>query len=120
MEGSKRVCVVEDDFLIAEDLRRMCEDFGFEVTRVIHRAEGAAEAILAARPDVLLMDVRLGQGPDGIAIVRALNQLGADIRVVFVTGSTEQATRMSMRQEDPHRILVKPVSQAMLKEALGA
>ncbi len=110
--------IVEDDFLIAEDLRGMCEDFGAEVLSVRHRPEGTVEEILRLKPNFVLMDVRLGGKRDGVDLAQDIHDRADGIRLVFITGSNEPPTIERIKHDHPFRILIKPISPAQLREAL--
>lgn len=118
MSEAVTVVILEDDVLIAEDLRMICEDQGARVLEVLHRADGAADRILQLAPDVALLDVRLGEG-DGVDVAGALARGGAATRLVFVTGSNEPPTLERIDALAPHRVLIKPVSPGQLAEALA-
>jgi CheY-like chemotaxis protein len=60
------------------------------------------------RPAVVLMDVRLGSGLDGIESVRKIRQ-SHPCKVIFLTGSNETTTRLRIETTDPTGVLVKPI-----------
>ncbi|MCR8825625.1 response regulator [Pseudosulfitobacter koreensis] len=119
MSEKPTVVIVEDDFLIAEDLRTMSEDFGANVLAVRHAASGTAEKILALAPDFVLMDVRLGGDRDGVSVAQQIYRTNTQIKLIFVTGSNEPQTIERIETDHPHRILIKPISPDQLREALG-
>lgn len=113
------VVIVEDDFLIAEHLKLICGDVGATVLDKLSSADGAAERILELAPDFALMDVRLGGKRDGVDVANAVHAANPDIRLVFITGSSEPPTVARIKEDHPFAILFKPISAADLKEALG-
>ena len=119
MSEGPSVVIVEDDFLIAEDLRYMCEDFGARVLEMRHAADGTAERILELSPDYVLMDVRLGGRRDGVDVAQQIHDTEIGIKLVFITGSNEPPTIQRIESDNPHRILIKPISPSQLCEALG-
>jgi len=84
-----KVMIVEDDVIVAEDLSRALRASGYDVPEY---AMSANEAIALARtvmPDVILMDVFLGKGLDGITLARTITGW-MDVPIVFITAcSTE-------------------------------
>ncbi len=118
MVETATVAIVEDDFLIAEDLREMCEEFGAQVLDVLHEAEGAAERILSLRPGFVLMDVRLGPGKDGVDVARDVRAGAPATRVIFITGSNEPRTISRIESSCPHALLIKPIAPGDLRRAL--
>ena len=112
-----RILIVEDDALIALDLQRTIEDLG---GAVVGRASRTAEAIgLAAkhRPDVVLMDIRLASGSDGIEAARGIRRL-QQIPIIFVTGNTDPATRERVFEFSDVALLNKPVDHLQLGSTL--
>lgn len=119
MSDGPTVMIVEDDFLIAEDLRLLVVEFGARVIEVLTSAEGAAERIVEKAPDYVLMDVRLGGRRDGVDVAQQVHDSRPEIRLVFVTGSNEPPTIERIETDDPYRILIKPIGPEELREALG-
>jgi two-component system, response regulator PdtaR len=68
----------------------------------------AIEMALRHRPAVVLMDVRLGSGIDGVEAVRKIRQ-SYPCDVIFLTGSNETATRLRIEATAPAGVLVKPI-----------
>ena len=85
------VLIVEDEPLIALDLQDTMLALGFYVCGVAHTQAGARSLADNDHPDVILMDVSLEGGREGIEAARSLREAyGAE--VIFVTGSTDQYT----------------------------
>lgn len=120
MSDGTTVVIVEDDALIATDLRMLCEEAGATVMDVLGKAKGAAERIVGLDPTHLLIDVRLGRHGDGIDVADAVHSERPLTKLVFVTASSEPPTLDRIAAEAPHRVLIKPISGADLREALGA
>jgi DNA-binding NarL/FixJ family response regulator len=119
MSEVPNVIIVEDEILIAEDLRLMCEDFGAHVLEMRHTATGTAERIIELQPDYVLMDVRLGGRRDGVNVAQDVHDHTPGVKVIFITGSNEPPTIRRIENDHPHRILIKPISPHQLREALG-
>jgi CheY-like chemotaxis protein len=112
-----RILIVEDDALIALDLQQTIEDLG---GAVVGRASRTLEAIgLAAKhqPDVVLMDIRLAGGSDGIEAARGIRRLH-EIPIVFVTGNADPATRERVLEFSNVALLNKPVDHRQLGATL--
>ncbi len=54
-----RVVIAEDLFLLRDGLTRLLEAHGFEVTAAVETGEDLLTAVLADKPDVAIIDVRL-------------------------------------------------------------
>ncbi|MEJ0068373.1 MAG: response regulator [Pseudomonadota bacterium] len=65
--GRPRVLLVEDDILIAWTISSVLKQLGCTVVDYADTADQAVERAIAVRPDVILMDIGLAGGRDGIA-----------------------------------------------------
>lgn len=95
--GAKRVVIVDDSRTSRIVLRRILE--GDAAMQVVGEAASSTEAlavIAALGPDVVTMDVGLGEGLDGVELTRSI--LAAQrTRVVIVSATTKQDTTLSFR-----------------------
>src|SRR3546814_5241403 len=85
-------------------------------------ADSAASAVAAAgeaRPDFVLMDVRLAQGSDGIEAAHEINDRFG-IGSVFLTAHSDAATLRRARAAAPLEFLIKPYSARELETAIAA
>ena len=112
-----RVMIVEDGLIIGEDLRRRCESLGYHVTAVVPTGEEALGIADVVRPELVLMDIRLGGSIDGIEAARQIHgQL--DIPVVFVTAYSDDATLQRAKETGPFGYLLKPIAGRDLHMAI--
>jgi CheY-like chemotaxis protein len=113
-----RVLIVEDEVMIAMTLESMVEDFGHEVGAVVSTGEEAISQALVVKPDVILMDVNLGAGIDGVEAARRTRQ-ALDARIVFVTAYADAATMARMHAAIPDALVVnKPFDSESLRRAI--
>lgn len=117
MSGA-RVFVVEDEALIAMELRDRLERAGFEICGYAARGEQALAGLAAARPDVVVLDVNLGPGPDGFAVMQGLSP-EARPAVVFLTAYRDEAVFDRAAEFPPSRVVAKPFDPRRLLEALA-
>lgn len=80
-----RILIVDDHQLAREGLRAVLTSGGMEVVGLAATGEEAVELAAELRPDVILMDVRLGPGIDGLEATRRIMALGLPIRVLMLT-----------------------------------
>ena len=113
-----RVLIVEDEIMIAMGLESMVEDFGYEVCGFAATGEDAVAEAVRSEPDVILMDINLGRGIDGIEAARRTREiLGA--RLIFVTAYVDPATLARISSSVPNSMVVnKPVESATLLSAI--
>jgi DNA-binding NarL/FixJ family response regulator len=111
------VAVVDDEFLIAAGLSQQLEEMGRSVCGTAATAEEAIGLAQAARPCVVLMDVRLAGDKDGVDAALVIHATVGS-KVIFVTGSREPQTMERISQDHPAGVLFKPVSDWQLREAI--
>lgn len=109
-----KVLVVEDQFLVAEDMRRSVMELGGEVVGPFPKLSKARDAIREQRIDLALLDVQL-QRDDVFPLVDELVQ--RKVPFIFATGYDEWVLPSTHRD---HPRLEKPVSVEALREALTA
>lgn len=115
---AKRIVIVEDDVLIAEYLQDLCQFYGASVVGTAHDADEAETVILARQPDYVLMDLRLGGSRDGVDVADTVRQALPLTKIVFVSGSNEPKSLDRIAVNNPHYVLIKPISPADLRKAL--
>jgi len=87
-----RILVVDDDYLVAAATSGSLQDGGFEVLETAASAEEAIALARSEHPLLILMDIRLAGGRDGIdAALESFRSLG--IRCIFATAHADPVTR---------------------------
>jgi CheY-like chemotaxis protein len=108
-----RLLIVEDEPLVAFDNEHFLRDQGFEVVATVDRVEDAVTVIGADGIDLILADVNLSEGDDGIDVARAAKAKG--IPLLFVTASCPiEAQALAVG------CLAKPYTQRDLRGAIDA
>ena len=108
-----RLLIVEDEPLVAFDNEHFLRDLGFQVVATVDRVEDAVRVIGAERIDLVLADVKLSEGDDGLDVAHAAHARG--IAVLFVTGSCPVEARALAVG-----CLAKPYTQRELRDAIAA
>ncbi|HEX6488276.1 MAG TPA: response regulator transcription factor [Candidatus Dormibacteraeota bacterium] len=88
MSTSLRVMVVDDYELVRGGLRSVLEAAGFDVVAEADSARSAVETALRTRPDVVIMDVRLGSG-SGVEATREIRNQAPSIKVLMLTAHSD-------------------------------
>lgn len=113
-----RVLIVEDDPLIALDLRMHLQDDGHEVAGWATTHREALETAEAVGADVALMDLRLADGSFGGDAARALHD-ECGIPSIIVSGNLDRATRERLGDLRPLAMVWKPWRWTTIAEALS-
>lgn len=80
-----RILIVDDHQLAREGLKAVLSDDGLEVVGEATSGEEAVDLVARLQPDVVLMDVRLGPGIDGLEATRRIVALGLQSRVLMLS-----------------------------------
>jgi len=120
MEAAQRapsVLIVEDEAIVAQDLRQTLAEQGFDAFAVAASAEEAIATAASKRPDVVLMDIRIKGQTDGIAAAQELRErFGTPI--IFLTAHADARTLARAKSTEPSGYLLKPVKSSELKVSI--
>ena len=113
-----RILIVEDEPIVALDLRQEILQMGCEVVGVAESADEALLAVGAAcRPDLALMDIRIVGNLDGIQTARLLSGMYG-IPSIFLTSYSDESTIARAARAMPYGYLTKPFQSSELKATL--
>lgn len=110
---SASIIVVEDERIVALQIRRQLEKLGYEVPAVVSSGAKALAAIDEHRPNVVLMDIHIEGDIDGI---ETASRIPAEwgTAVIFLTAYSEDNTLERARAAKPYGYLIKPYSEREL------
>ncbi|MBP7948299.1 MAG: response regulator [Verrucomicrobiales bacterium] len=112
-----RIIVVEDEALVARDLQATLVKLGYEVPGVACSAEEVLELLRRGLPDLVLMDIRLGDGADGIDTARRIQE-EFGVPVVYLTAYADELTIQRARETQPYGYLLKPFHESELRSVV--
>lgn len=109
----KNILVVEDERIIACDIRNSLERSGYNVPAITAYGEHAIEKAEALEPDLILMDVMLKGEMSGI---KAAEEIYSRLRIpiVYLTAYSDENTLAKARQTQPFGYVLKPFDEAQL------
>jgi CheY-like chemotaxis protein len=111
---SLRVLVIEDEPVVAMSIAHILTHMGHEVCGIAHTQREALARARASMPNLILADVRLRDGDNGIAAVRAITRHQA-IPVIFLTGHATDLIAQDLR---PALVVGKPFAPRTLEAAV--
>lgn len=85
MTAVPRILIVDDHQLAREGLKAVLDGNHAEVVGMASTGEESVEMAASLEPDIVLMDVRLGEGIDGLEATRRIAALGLPTRVIMLT-----------------------------------
>ena len=115
------VLVVEDEALIAENLRLTLEDLGYAVPATCYTYAEARQAFAQHRPDLVLLDLHLGSANpqhNGLALAQQLREQPQGPPFIFLTAYNDLDTIRQATRLQPSGYLIKPVNGAALFAAI--
>jgi PAS domain S-box-containing protein len=102
-----RLLIVEDEAIIATDIQRRLQRMGYTAPLTVFCGEDAVRLARENQPDLVLMDIRLQDGMDGVEAAHQIRR-ELDIPVVFLTALTDSQTVHRARDVHPFGYLTKP------------
>lgn len=112
-----KIMVIEDEMIIAMDLKGIVQAMGHEVTGVARTHSQAIELAGKARPDLILADIQLADGSSGIdAVNELLRELG-DVPVIFITAFPERL--LTGDRPEPAFLISKPYNEEQVRSAVS-
>jgi CheY-like chemotaxis protein len=110
-----KLAIVEDEVILAMALTLMLEDWGHEVVGTADTEAAALALVDAARPDAVLMDIRLGRKESGLRAARVIRET-TDIPIVFCTAYADSPPiQAEVRKIDNAHLVGKPVDEEHLE-----
>lgn len=120
LRTSATVLLVEDDAMVRECLRELLGDIGSRVSDAASAAEALERISAEGVPDVLVTDLQLGPGPDGLALIAAARQRWPGMRAVLISGTNVEEPALGpgdrfLRKPFKVEILVRAVSELVAR-----
>jgi len=109
--------IVEDEFVVAENLRREIVSMEYEVAGMASSGREAIELARLKKPDLVLMDIKLIGEMDGIETAIQLRQ-NWDIPVLFLTAFSDDNILERAKLAEPLGYLVKPYEKKGLRASV--
>jgi len=116
MESAK-ILICEDEFIIAYDLSNLLKAEGYDVVGSVDNGLDAVRIANEKKPDLILMDINLGTGMNGIEAASIIRE-SADIPLIFITAYSNRAVFDQAKSVLPNAYLVKPFTEQNLVAAI--
>jgi len=112
-----RILIVEDEAIIALDIRNILSQYGYQVTGMVSSGEESIQKARELSPDLVLMDIKLKGRMDGIeAGHEILNRF--NIPVVYLTAFNEEKALESVPPDNGFLRILKPFEENDIKCAI--
>ncbi len=111
--GKNRILIVEDERIIAEDIKRTLLNFGYNVLGIFSSGEIAIEEVGKLRPDLVLMDIMLEGKMTGIEAAARIKE-NFNIPIIYLTAYANENTLQSAKITEPFGYIIKPFEEREL------
>ena len=115
----EKILIVEDDFLIAEGIRRTLVDAGYDVVGMAGRTESAEELAREHSADLAIISLKLEADVDGVRTATYL-QSKHGMKILITTGFNDSFVHQSVGNASRWPFLRKPFSDKELLTAVSA
>jgi len=115
--ANTRLLVVEDESIVAMDIKHRAEGLGYDVLGIAASGEEAIEKTEENQPDLVLMDIVLKGKMDGIQAAQEIRER-FDIPVVYLTAYSDEKTLSRAKLTGPFGYIIKPFEDRELHSAV--
>ncbi len=112
-----RILVVEDEAIVAAEIEERLAAMGYEPAGCASTGEQALALTEELRPSLILMDIRLKGGMDGVAVAEAIRRR-FHLPVIFLTAYSEDETLDRAKLAEPFGYILKPFDDRELKSTI--
>lgn len=116
--GKLKILIVDDEKEICTFIKRIYRKKDFIVYSA-HNGTGAIKLAKTKKPDILLLDIRLGRGIDGIQALRRIREFNKQIITIVVTYLDDINRMKETKKLGAISYLVKPLTLNELNKAIN-
>lgn len=108
------ILIVEDEYIVALDIKKHIERYGYEVVDICSEAETALAKVKEHRPTLILMDIKLKGDMDGLEAAKVIKDTYR-IPVVLLTAFADESTIERAKESAPYGYIIKPYEERELR-----
>ena len=120
-EEKKKILIVDDDEILADELKDSLIDMGYDVLSIEKSGEDAINKIKVKMPDLVLMDIKLNGEKNGFETADEIINM-QDIPIIFISGLPYEDRLYRTKLRVPYGYLTKPFTlnelQIVIESAL--
>lgn len=113
MEKTK-ILIVEDETIVALDIKNALLKLGFEVTDMVTNYDDALRSVSQKKPDILLTDIRLENSKNGVEIAKDIQKIHPT-PIIYLTAFSDDVTIIEAAGTSPMGYMLKPFNRDELK-----
>lgn len=112
-----KILVVEDESIVALEIKRRLQNLGYMVPAVASSGEDAINKASLTFPDLILMDIMLKGDMDGVEAARQIREK-FDIPVIYLTAYSDDETLDRAKETGPYGYILKPFEESDLHASI--
>jgi PAS domain S-box-containing protein len=116
-ENTPRILIVEDEGIIAQDIKHCLENLGYIVPDVVFTGKEAIKKAEELLPDLVLMDIVLKGDIDGIETAAEIRKK-FNIPIVYLTAYEDDRTLKRAKMTEPLGYILKPFEERYLRSSI--
>lgn len=117
MNGKAKILIVEDENIVAMDIRKILQDSGYTISAIVNSGEEAIANVRDSKPDLILMDIVLKGKMSGIDAARIISQY-FDVPIIYMTALANDDSLLEARSRESYGFLTKPFSSNEINIAI--
>ncbi|ROI00253.1 sigma-54-dependent transcriptional regulator [Chryseobacterium daecheongense] len=102
----EKILIVEDEFIVANDLKIMLKKAGYQVIGIASSVVQARKLIADGQPNWVLLDIMLKGDLTGIDLAWELREM--NLPFLYISANTNQSTLEAVKETQPYGFMVKP------------
>lgn len=114
----KKILILEDEIIVALDLQELLEEEGYH-TKVVHNFAEGLKHLKEFRPHLVICDINLGVGENGIDFAKAAKLNYPQLEIIFVTAFTSHQIIEDAQGTEPFNYIVKPWNDDQIKVTIN-
>lgn len=108
-----KILVVEDESIVAMDIKNRLTKLGYEVCGPVSSGPEAIRKVAESHPNLILMDIRIKGELDGVDTAEQIRAC-YDVPIIFLTAYSDEATLQRAKLTTPYGYLLKPLEEREL------
>ncbi|MFZ0454780.1 MAG: response regulator, partial [Ignavibacteriaceae bacterium] len=112
-EQKAKILIVEDESIVAFDLKRMLLNLNYDVLDIVASGEKAIKKAVEEKPDLIIMDVMLNGPITGVEAAARIKGV-MNVPVIYLTAYADTETLKSAKLTEPYGYILKPFEEKVL------
>jgi signal transduction histidine kinase len=117
LTSNSKILVVEDEWIIALDIKLRLEQLGYIVPGIAQNSDAALKVVAESQPDLILMDIHLQGETDGIETANQIREQ-FHLPIIFLTAYADEVTLSRAVSVHPFGYIIKPFKDEDLNTAI--